>query len=39
MTHFELAPTTTTGNTSGGLYSAGLFSGGDQSVTASGTHA
>ena len=31
------APTTTVGNTSGALYSAGLFSGGDQAVTASGT--
>lgn len=32
-----VAPTTTVGNTSGALYSAGLFSGGDQAVTASGT--
>lgn len=31
------APTATVGNTSGALYSAGTFSGGDQSVTASGT--
>jgi len=31
------APTTTVGNTSGALYSAGTFSGGDQGVTASGT--
>ena len=31
------APTTTVGNTNGALYSAGLFSGGDQAVTASGT--
>lgn len=31
------APTTTVGNTSGALYSAGTFSGGDQAVTASGT--
>lgn len=31
------APTTTVGNTAGALYSAGLFSGGDQAVTASGT--
>jgi hypothetical protein len=32
-----VAPTTAVGNTSGALYSAGLFSGGDQAVTASGT--
>jgi len=31
------APTTTVGNTSGALYSAGTLSGGDQGVTASGT--
>lgn len=32
-----VAPSTTVGNTSGAIWSAGLFSGGDQSVTASGT--
>lgn len=32
-----VAPSTTVGNTSGAIWSAGLFSGGDQGVTASGT--
>lgn len=31
------APSTTVGNTNGAIWSAGLFSGGDQGVTASGT--
>ena len=31
------APTTAVGNTGGALLSAGLFSGGDQAVTSSGT--
>ena len=31
------APNTTVGNTNGALYSAGLFTGGDQAVTSSGT--
>lgn len=31
------APSTTVGNTSGALYSAGLFSGGDQAVSNGGT--
>ena len=32
-----VAPSSTVGNTSGAIWSAGLFSGGDQGVTASGT--